>query len=114
MKVIIAGSRTIIDKDFVYKCIEGSGFDITTAIVGGAEGVDTLGEDWAKEKGVKIIQVYPNWTEHGRRAGVIRNEEMAQKADAAIVIWDGKSRGSSNMIMNAKKYGLKLKVCEKR
>jgi hypothetical protein len=113
MKVIIAGSRTITDKDFVYKCIEESGFNITIAIVGGAEGVDKLGENWAKEKGIKIISVRPNWTKFGRAAGVIRNEEMAQKADAVIVIWDGKSRGSSNMIMNAKKYGLKLKVFER-
>jgi hypothetical protein len=35
---------------------------------------------------------------------------MAKYADALIAVWDGKSRGTKNMIDEAKKLGLKVYV----
>jgi hypothetical protein len=35
---------------------------------------------------------------------------MAQYADALIAFWDGKSKGTKNMIDEAKKQGLIIKV----
>ena len=43
------------------------------------------------------------WDLYGRAAGPIRNAQMADYADAAIIIWDGKSPGSLNMIKEVKK-----------
>ncbi|HEX3768205.1 MAG TPA: hypothetical protein VHT72_07490, partial [Puia sp.] len=50
----------------------------------------------------------PNWTQLGKRAGIIRNEEMGNYAEALIYIWDGKSKGTEHMINYAKKRGLKI------
>ncbi len=50
------------------------------------------------------------WDIHGKSAGHIRNAEMADYADALIAFWDGKSRGTANMIENARKRGLKIKI----
>jgi len=38
------------------------------------------------------------WNRLGKRAGPMRNKRMAEYTDAAIIIWDGKSPGSRNMV----------------
>lgn len=109
MKTIIAGSRNIKDADIVEQAIKKSGFTITEVVSGGARGVDRMGENWAKSQNIKIKQFKPDWSK-GRGAGFIANKEMAKYAQAAIVIWDGESKGTKDIINNAKKEGLKLFV----
>jgi len=41
-----------------------------------------------------------------KAAGPKRNEQMANDADALIAFWDGKSKGTKNMIDAANKLGL--------
>lgn len=98
MKVIIAGSRNITDYKLVLDAIEKSGFFISEVVSGAAAGVDRLGERYALEHQLKINVFYPNWDKYGKRAGYLRNEKMAEFADALIAIWDGKSRGTEHMI----------------
>ena len=33
----------------------------------------------------------------GKRAGFVRNEQMAKYSDMLLLIWDGESRGSKSM-----------------
>ena len=55
--------------------------------------------------------LYPaDWERHGRAAGPIRNEEMAEVSDALIAFWDGKSRGTKSMIEIARRKGLQVAV----
>src|SRR5579863_5624761 len=103
MKVVVAGSRSITDYQLVRYVILQSGFEIDERVSGGARGGDRFGERFAKESGIKIKQLIPDWS-IGRRAGLIRNEEMAKYADALIAVWDGKSTGTQHMITMAKKY----------
>lgn len=97
MKVIIAGSRDISDRDLVEIGVNFSGFDITEVVSGGARGVDYLGEQWANEHGIPITKFRPNW-KMGKLAGKFRNIEMAQYAHALIAVWDGMSPGTAHMI----------------
>jgi len=110
MKVIVAGSRTITDYNLVKKAIELSiekkGWAITEVVCGMAKGVDTFGMRWAYENNVQVDKKPADWDLHGNAAGFIRNKEMAQYADACIVLYDGKSKGSANMIKQAKEHGL--------
>lgn len=111
MKVIVAGSRHIEDYEAVKNAIHASGFHITELISGKARGVDRLGEDWANSQDPPIpITPYPaNWGLHGRRrAGPIRNGIMAYHADALVLVWDGVSTGSSDMLKKAKIRKLKI------
>lgn len=110
MKTIIAGSRSICKYSIVKKAIEKSRFEITTVISGGAIGVDTLGEDYGAELSIPIIKMPAEWDKYGRKAGHLRNEQMADIAEALIAIWDGVSRGTMHMINIAKKKGLKVFV----
>lgn len=104
MKLIIAGSRFITRAGLVEIGIKHHNItDITEVVCGMARGVDTLGYNWAKENGIPIKEFPAAWDTFGNRAGPIRNAEMANYADEALVIWDRKSPGSKNMIMNMKK-----------
>jgi hypothetical protein len=51
-----------------------------------------------------------DWDKHGKAAGPIRNQQMAQEADGLIAFWDGKSRGTKDMIQKALNYGLETHV----
>lgn len=103
MKVIIAGSRTITDYASVLKAIINSKIDITEVVCGCAFGVDRLGQQWANVNNVPVKEMPADWSKHGKSAGPIRNREMAEYADAAIIIWDGHSKGALNMIQEIKK-----------
>lgn len=113
MITIIAGSRDYTDYQFLCHClkdVEYCGWSIIQVIVGGARGVDQMGERWAKERGI-TYEVYPaKWDTHGRGAGYVRNKVMAQNAEALIAFWDGKSKGTKHMIDIAIELGLYVKV----
>lgn len=110
MKVIIAGSRNVTDPRIVDRAVKASGWhmDITEVIHGGARGVDTLAGAWARGFDIPVRAFPANWREHGRAAGPIRNRIMAEHGQALIAIWDGESRGTKNMIEEAKRRGLKV------
>lgn len=110
LRVIIAGGRDIHDYQLVLDAIDECQFPIATVVSGGAKGVDALGEKYAVEHNVKLNIYEADWETHGRAAGPIRNRKMAENADALIAIWDGKSRGTKNMIETAEKKGLLVYV----
>lgn len=102
MKVIIAGSRDITDYDTVVESMGDCSFDATEIVSGCAKGVDTIGERIADNLDIPLKKFPANWDKHGKAAGPIRNRQMAEYADAAIVIHNG-SKGSLNMIQQMKK-----------
>lgn len=110
MKVIIAGSRGIKDEQAIFNAIKASGFEITEVVSGGADGVDKFGEKYANRYDIPIKQFIPDWQKKKASAGIIRNADMANYAEALIAVWDGESRGTKNMIETATKKGLKVFV----
>jgi hypothetical protein len=106
MKTVIAGSRGITDYNKLKEAVDRCGFVITEVVSGGARGVDQMGERWAREHNIPIKQFIPDWNKHGKAAGLIRNVEMSNYAEAVIVLWDGSSRGSKHMYDTAIKKGL--------
>jgi hypothetical protein len=110
MKIIVAGSRSIESLGVVTRAIEESGFKITEIVSGHAKGVDRLGEQYALMRGIPT-KIFPaNWDKHGKAAGPMRNREMADYADAAIVVWDGVSVGTKHMIYEMNKRGKKCYI----
>lgn len=114
MKLIIAGSRAF--NNYEKLCAECDNIlqdQNNIEIVSGAyyRGADKLGEQYAKERGFKITRFPANWNKYGKAAGPKRNQQMANYADALIAFWDGKSRGTENMIDLAEQLCLSLKIC---
>ena len=110
---IIAGSRGITDPNVVLAAVAfavSEGIVPSVVISGGARGVDTLGEQWAKSAGIPV-EVYPaEWGKYGKKAGTMRNVRMGNIAIALIAVWDGKSPGTKHMIDFARRNNLKVYV----
>ena len=112
-KVIIAGSRHFSDFDHLAAACDFflSNVEHSIEIVsGGAKGADSLGERYAAERGYELKRFPANWKKFGRNAGPIRNGEMASYADAVIAFPKGTSVGTANMLKQARKARLKIRV----
>lgn len=79
-------------------------------VSGTARGADELGERYAKARGYALKQFPADWDTFGKGAGYRRNSQMADYAEACVVFWDEKSRGTKHMIDLAEKTGLLLRV----
>ena len=113
-RVILAGCRVFADYELLKeKCdfyLQNKEKEDIIIVSGHASGADALGEHYAQERGYET-EIYPaDWKTNGRAAGPIRNAQMATVADALIAFWDGKSRGTKNMIDTATKRGLQVAV----
>lgn len=75
---------------------------VVRIVSGGARGADTLGERYAREHQIETLIYKPDWDRHGRRAGVLRNEDIVEAADLVLAFWDGKSPGTRNTIGRAR------------
>ena len=120
IKIIIAGSRNFNDYDKVCSKAKELISEIKAShenpffeiVSGGAKGVDTLGERFAKEKNFELIIFPADWSKYGRVAGPKRNAEMANYATHLLSFWDGKSKGTKSMISLAEKKGLSVKIVD--
>jgi len=112
MKIIIAGSRNFNDYNLLKSSCDNllTQFTNIEIVSGTARGADKLGEKYARERGYDIKEFPANWDKHGKSAGYIRNDEMAQYADMLIAFWDGTSKGTKHMIDLANKRGIKVEI----
>ena len=87
----------------------------TLVIHGGAEGIDTLADKWAKKHGYKVEVYKPEWRKYGTRAALERNTTMAQKADFFVAFPTKESRGTRHAIGEIRKRlpASKIKIIEK-
>lgn len=120
MKIVIAGSRSITSYATVKAAIMASriwhDYGSKIVVYSGKEpkGVDRLGEEFAAKAGLKVKPFPAKWDDlkapgavvrtrfdgkqYNVKAGFVRNAEMADKADMALIVWDGKSPGSLDML----------------
>lgn len=125
MRIIVAGSRNFKDYDLLFEKLSDyltymDDKDVVDNpsqvkfISGTARGADILGEQFAYNYGYDVIRFPAKWDELGKRAGYVRNAEMAkyaaEKYGVLFAFWDGKSKGTKNMIDIAKRYGLEVHV----
>lgn len=109
LKVAIVGSR-----DWKYhKEVEKAVLSLprgSVVVSGGARGVDTYAENFARKHGYEV-EIYPaDWDRHGKSAGYIRNKDIVAAADRLIAFQQNQSRGTQNSIDLAMKRGIPVKV----
>ena len=121
-KVIVAGSRNLeVTKHQVMcaVCLLPSfdkfeqainDYHIHLEFVSGAcpTGPDQVAIEIAEECEITLKEFPADWTAHGKAAGPIRNRQMAEYASALVLLWNGSSRGSANMLKEAKAAGLEI------
>lgn len=129
MKIIIAGGRDFNNYPLLCNVCDYllQNLSDVTVISGMAIGTDILGYYYAKERGFNIIKKPAKWDDiegkpkneikvnkNGKKywavAGHRRNAEMASEGDILIAFWDKKSKGTRNMIYEAEKRGLDVRI----
>lgn len=105
--VLICGSRSINDIA-IGRYINSK--EVGQIVHGGAIGVDTLAEQWAKNNNIESIVFPPNYEVYGKRAPLVRDKEMVEYADYVVAFWDGKSHGTKYTIDYCKKLQKKCIV----
>ena len=56
--------------------------------------------------GYSIKRFPADWDKFKKAAGYIRNEQMGNYCDIAIIFWDGSSKGTLNMITCKERAGV--------
>ena len=107
MKLAIIGSRNLHNAN-----IEAELKSIPDTIVsGGAIGVDTCAQEFAKKHGLMLIIYYPEYIRYGgRTAPLKRNELIVEECDCLLAFWDGTSRGTKYTLDYAEKLGKPIKI----
>ncbi len=90
IKLLIVGSRSI--KSFDLSAYVPPETDLI--ISGGANGIDTIAEEYADKHRISKLILRPRYDLYGRAAPLKRNETMVDLADSVLVIWDGISNGT--------------------
>lgn len=109
----MCGSRGWSNRDLIAEVLAELPGD-TTLVHGAAKGADRIAEQEGQKLGF-LIEPWPAmWDDHGKRAGLIRNEQMAvMGADLCLAFWDGRSTGTQHMTEMAAKYGIPIRVVHK-
>lgn len=120
LKVIVAGPRDYENEDLVRNILIAvlslySDEDEIEIVEGGAKGVDRIAKNYAlSQQSSKIsLKEFPaDWNQYGKRAGPLRNQEMAKYSDVLIAFRykDNPSRGTENMIKTAMEEGLDVYI----
>lgn len=115
--LLIAGGRDFSNYDLLARrcaayIAENCGVRELVVISGRASGADSLGERFAREYRLGCRYFPAQWEKFGRAAGPMRNRQMAQVADGAVVFWDGRSRGTRSMIGYLRQMGVPFEVVQ--
>ena len=108
MKIIIAGGRDFVPTQAHWTLLDDLRKTVQwdEVVSGGARGADRFGELWGRSRGIHV-RVFPaDWERYGRRAGPLRNIQMAEYADGVVLFPGG--TGTAHMARTAASYRLRI------
>ena len=111
-KLAIVGSRRFNDYSLLKEILDPYLGKILYIISGGAMGADNLARRYAKDTGLPIKIYYPDWKNHGKAAGVIRNTFIVKECDKMIAFAYPDSKGTRDSIKKAERKGINVVVIE--
>jgi len=117
MKLAIVGWRKFNDfkllKEKIEQTLEEWDIDVESieaVISGGAAGTDSLAECWAKSNKIPLQVFLPDWKQHGRAAGPLRNSLIIAEATHVIAFPSKQGRGTQDSISKARQSNKELAV----
>lgn len=112
MRVAIVGSRNYKNYQEFLTLLDEPKIVPTHIVSGGAEGADTMAAKFARGAAIPITIYFPNWTKHGKPAGMIRNKQIIDDCEVLIAFPSPKSVGTRNTISLAEAKGIPTHVFE--
>lgn len=111
MIVAVVGSRNFKNLKLVKEYLLSNLKDSDAIVTGGAVGVDQIGMEVAKVKGIRLIVYYPNYHVYQKKAPLMRNYSIVSEADEVWAFWnEERSNGTAHSIKVAKALNKPLKV----
>lgn len=119
MKVLICGDRYWDNYSSILNIVKRlkNKYGNIKIIEGGCSGADIMAKKAAIECGLEYAEYPANWTEYGKRAGPLRNQQMLDEENPDMVIAfhpnTNQSKGTKDMIARAKKAGIQIYIFDK-
>lgn len=111
MKFGIVGNREGFTYEYVKSKLEYLNIYKSDVIIsGGAEGVDTFAQQYAKEKGCKLVIHYPDPNKPSPDRYFERNQKIVHDSDIIIAFNKNEKSGTINTINYAKKVDKKVEI----
>ena len=112
-KLIISGpctcrKFTTVSSEIAKYIKEINGVD--EIITGGSTGVDLIAKEYALQNKIAYKEFAPNWQDDLNAAGMVRDARMAEYGTHLLVLSNGASKESRNLIAEAKKNNLTIKT----
>ena len=118
-KVIVAGSRNFNDYNLMSKKLNYYFQNRNDIVIvsGTCYGADKLGEKYAKEHNLGLLQFPADWNKYGKSAGYRRNEQMHKfisqfENRGCVCFWDGSSKGTQHNFKLAEQFKTPLRICK--
>lgn len=112
-KLIVSGIRRCDRKDAVFAEISkyiGEIGSVDEIVAGGSTGVDMIAKMYAEDHSIKYTEFVPNWQDDLNAAGLIRDARMAEYGTHLVVLSNGVSKESKNLIEEAERNNLSIKT----
>lgn len=110
----IVGSRDFTDYRifcrFVQQTLQKWEISPEKVVSGGASGADTLARKWAAERGLPIVEHFPEWSTIGLSAGPVRNRKIVEDATHLIAFPSRSGTGTQHSISLAQKKGIPVEM----
>jgi len=105
MRVLVCGGRKWSNQWATYDFLDWlhRGLGITLVINGKARGADTLGRQWAIDRGIEKLDFPADWDRYKKAAGPIRNQLMLKEGKPELIIAFPGETGTANMVSLALK-----------
>jgi hypothetical protein len=109
-RVLVCGGRDFEDRAVLYATLDRLHAQrcFTLLIAGAARGADTMGEQWARDRGVRTRIFMARWAIEGRAAGPIRNARMLREGRPDLVVAFPGGKGTANMVELARDAGVEV------
>ena len=122
MRVLVCGGRTfglnLSESSFINNTLDElllrRAIQEPHIITGGARGVDTIANDWARHRGLSYVIYLADWNKYGKRAGYIRNKQMLDEGKPDLVVAFPGGNGTAMMVDISKKAGVEVIQVEQR
>ena len=110
-RIAVVGSREFRNYKQVCDVLDSILYRGDNIVSGGAVGVDSMAQRYAKERGFSITIIYPDYAHYGRGAAFVRNKEIVENSDRILAFYARgrfQEGGTANTAEWARKLGKDL------